>query len=607
MPFNNIHFRSFVSVGIIAAIMVAPFRANAQLIAMSSITGGSSVFVFRNVAKAVKRFVAAVKPTRTKAQRLETVAKIKKQYDTIAKVTPRANRATVLEPDKLPKNVKTLPAPAGSKLFAGVGQYYNDKGDFEKAMEFFRDAISLDETNVSAKSGLSESLSLKGNDLLIKDQASAAKGVFLEALKYDPKNSAAYFGLGEVYNETDQAAEAIASYEKSLENNKDLTEIYVPLGILYYQAGEIAKADSLLTKALAFSADSAETQFFLGLVRSTQNRSEEALVAFQKAKTIDATLAEAFYYSGEMLIRLKRTAEAVPDYKKAVDIKPAYFDAWFALGEAYYELGNFPEAIIAYKAAVRLKNNDWEVYAGLGEAYRQNKEFELAEANYNLATIFLGNSKEPNKETLADLYSKVGLSVGQQCDINIQKNIACKWPVAIRALKKATELTENPIDYVNLGWAYFRFGHGDFERGDMAAARPNLELAVVALQKAVVAGPPASEFALQNMAAAQIDLGDNKSAIDTLTRLIAVRPDLNFSRYALGVAYNKSGDLANAEKWLREAVDKEPQNVAYLTALGDTLIARKNGKEAKKIVERIRPLNAQAAANMELRIKIAKL
>jgi|CXWL01.1.fsa_nt_gi tetratricopeptide (TPR) repeat protein len=607
MRFNNLHFRLILSCAVVAAMLITPLGARAQLVPLSSITGGSSVFVFRSVAKAVKRFVAAVKPTRTPAQRKETVAKIKRQYDTIARTMPKVNRAKAVDPDKLPKNVRTLPAAEGSKLFAGVGEYYNDKGDYEKAIEFFRDAVTLDEANSEAKSGLSEAFAIKGNDLLVKDQASAAKGVFLEALKLDPKNAAAYFGLGEVYAELDQTADAIAAYEKSIENNKDLTEIYVPLGILYYQAGEIAKADTLLSKAILFSADSAETQFFLGLVRSSQNRNEEALAAFQKAKSIDVTLAEAFYYAGEMLVRLKRTADAIPEFKKATEIKPTYFDAWFSLGEAYFEMGNHAEAIIAYKAAAKLKNNDWEVFAGLGEAYRQSKDFENAEANLNLAAIFLTNSKDPNKETLADLYSKVGLSIGQQCDINMQKNILCKWPAAIRALKKAAELTENPIDYVNLGWAYFRDGHADAERKDMDAARPKLELAQAALQKAVAAGGPAVEFGLQNLASVQIDLADYKGAIDTLTKLTAAKPEMNFAKYALGVAYNRSGDLVNAEKWLKIASDADPNNLGYLVGLADTLITRKNGKELQKVIDRIRPLDPAMAANLDQRKKLLRL
>lgn len=597
-----------LSAVLIAAVLLAPVSASAQgLVPIGSLTGGSSVFVFRNTAKA-KRVTVAVKPTRSKAQLMETASKIKKQYETIAKTTPHPNRAKVVEPNKLPASAeRSLPPAQASKLFAGVGEYYLQNGDFEQSFEFFTTAIRLDDTNLTAKAGYSEALSTKGNELLVKDQAATAKGLFLEALKFNSNNSAAYFGLGEVYSELDQTAEAIASYENSLKNDKNLTEIYVPLGILYYQTGEIAKADELLTKALANSSASAETQFFLGLVRSSQNRNEDALAAFQKAASLDPTYAEAFFNSGEMLVRLKRAGDAVVDYKKAVALKAGYFDAWLALGEAQYELGNYEEAVTAYKTASKLKNTNWEALAGLGEAYRQTKKFEDAEASYNLAALFYTQNKDYDKNVAADLYSKIGLVIGQQCDINMQRNVVCKWPTAIRNLQKAVDLTGNPIDNVNLGWAYFRSAHPDAEAKNMAAARPNLELAQAALQKAVSAGGPAADFGLQNLASVQIDLGDYKSAITTLTTLVSNRPDLDFSMYALGVAYFKTADFANAEKWMRSAVDKQPQNVSYLMGLGESLIARKNKNELKKVIDRVKAIDGQRGLELDIKRQRAGL
>ena len=578
----------------IVTVLLTPTADTAQdLVAVSSITGGSSVFVFRNLAKAARRFIAAVKPTRTKAERIETVKKIKKQYETLAQVAPRRVKAQIVDPAK-PVS-KTLPPAQGSIRFAGIGEFYLAKGDLNASLEAFRDAIRLDENNLTAKTGFSEALATRGNDLLVKDDAATAKSMFLEALKYDPKNSAAYFGLGEAYAELDQTSEAIANYEKALESDKELTEIYVPLGILYYQSGDIAKADAMLTKALAKSDASAETQYFLGLVRTSQGRNEDALAAFQKAKTLNPANADAFFNSAETLVRLKRPAEAIADYQKAVEIKPGYFDAWFNMGEAFFGLGKYPEATVAYKAAVKLKNNDWEVFSGLGESYRLTNKYEDAEANYRLAALFLTQTKDYDKAKVADFNSKIGLVIGQQCDINTAKAIACNWPSAINALQKAVDLTDGPIDYVNLGWAYFRAGHSESENKNPAAAKPFLEQAQVFLQKAVAAGPPASDFALQNLASVQIDLGNNKAAVDTLNKLIAARPDLDFARYALGVAYFKNNDFANADKWFRAAIDKDPKNVTYMLALGNALISRKDGKELKKLIDRLRaddPANA---------------
>lgn len=460
---NSRQLRIVLSFAMIAIILYSPIAAVAQdLVAISSITGGSSVFVFRNTAKAAKRTIVSVKPTRTKAQRIETVVKVKRQYETLAKVAPKRIKADAVDPVKNPVS-KSLPPAQGAMRFAGVGEFYLDKGDVELATAAFRDALELDENNAAARSGYSEALSTKGNDLLVKDQANPAKSLFLEALKFNPKNSAAYFGLAESYTELNETAQAIASYEKAIENDKDLTEIYVPLGILYYQNGEIAKADDLLTKTIAKSPDLAEAQFFLGLVRTAQSRDDEALTAFTRAKTLDPTNAEAFFNSAETLVRLKRLEAAIPDYEKATELKPAYFDAWFGLGEVYFMLGNYPKAIVAYQAAAKLKNNDWEVFAGLGEGFRLTNEFEKAEANYRLAGLFLAQKTGYDKAKVAEFNSKIGLVIGQQCDVNQAKRIICNWPSAIKALQKAVDETQNPVDYVNLGWAYFRAGHEEAE------------------------------------------------------------------------------------------------------------------------------------------------
>ena len=599
--------RAISTLILIFAICLSSMPAAAQdLVAVASLTGGSSVFVFRSAQRSSIRRVASVtKPVRTKAQRMETVVKIKKQYETQAKVTPPANRAKAVDPANKPP--KTLSAPEASKRFSGIGEYYIAKGDFDQAFDSFRDAIRLDDTNVTAKTGYSEALALKGNDLLIKDDSGTAKGLFLEAIKFNPKNSAAYFGLGEVYADSDQRADAIASYEKSLENDTGLSEIYVPLGILYYQTGNIAKADDLLTKALKANSENAETQFFLGLVRASQNINDQALTAFAKAKSLDPNNAEIYHNTGEVLTRLRRPADAIPEYLKATSLKPAYFDAWLGLGDAYAATNNFPEALKAYTTATKLKNDSWEALAGLAEASRQTGHFEDAEAKFNLAAVFLMRVKDYPKDTLSELYSKAGISISQQCDVNTAKNLRCNWPGAIAAFQKSVDISNDPIDYVNLGTAYFRFGHTDLIYKETEVARPKLESAKTWLQKAIDKGPPAADFATGNLASVEIDLGDFNGAIDLLRKQVDKHPENVYTKYQLGAAYKMSNDLGNAEKWLSAAADGEPGNLSYLVGLADTLLSAKKGKELKKVIDRIRPLDASVAAGFESRAKLLRI
>lgn len=607
---NCIH-RTLCASFLIAVIALSSQPVLSQdLVPVSSITGGSSVFVFRSEARIVRRVASVIKPTRSKAQRLESVKKIKKQYETLAKAGPRANRAKIVDPAKVPKNAEKTLAPAdASRLFAGVGEYYIDKGDYDRAIELFTDAVKLDDKNITAKTGMSEALAIKGNDMLVKDQAAGAKGVFLEALQYDPKNSAAYFGLGEVYAELNQYADAIASYEKSLENDKDLTEIYVPLGILYYQSGDIAKADQLLTRALTFSAGSAETQLFLGLVRYAQGRDEEALAAFQRSKTLDPQLAEAFFNAGESLVRLKRPAEAIPEYQAALALKPAYFDASLGIGEAFYAARKFADAVIAFQTASRLKNDNWQALSGWGDALLKTGKFGDAAVKFNLAGTILTRTKDFDKLAAADLYGKVGYAWGEQCEEDTKNFKPCQWSAAIRALEKAVELNGDPVDYTNLGWAYFNAARVDGMDKKVADQQAKLQLAKAALTKVVSTNKVINDSARQNLGAVLNDLSDFKGAVEALKDVAADHPDWTFSSYALGTAYFKLNDFDKAANIYQGILDKG-SGLYYLPALkslGQTQIRRKKGKEVKKILEELKKLSMIDALVLERDMKAAKL
>jgi tetratricopeptide (TPR) repeat protein len=578
-----------------------PVHSQNDLIPVSDITGGSSVFVFRGSNKAApKKFTAYSKSQRSKTQKLETVRKISRQYVTLAKANPLRSRSKSVDPNNLPA-VETIQGEAGSKMFAGVGEYYIDNNDLDNAVKFFREAVELDDKNTSAKTGLSEALVLKGNDLLVNDKPDLSRQYFEDALQYNPNNSGAYFGLGEVLSNLDKEDEAIANYEKALTLNGKLTEIYVPLGILYYQKGEIAKADEILGKALVVSPDNPETQYFLGLVRYAQNRNEEALTAFQRSSTLDPNYAEAHFYTGETLIRLGRKEAAIEEYKKALALKRGYLEAFVRLGSAYYEAENYLEAINTYKEAIKLKNDNIEAYAGLGDTYRQMKNFTDAEANYNLATIFIARNKDFSKDEAAEVYSKHGFVIGMQCDINTQKGLPCKWNAAIRSLEAAVTLTQSPEDYSNLGWAYYKSGKLDIDSGKQPEGRAKLEKGKVALQKVVNLNPPYKyiEAPLFNLGLTLLDLGDYPGAIQYLQRVVDKKPDWGFANNELGAAYYEAKNYKEAAKYFRKVVDKDDKFARGFYNLARSEFNAGNKGEAKKAYEKLKKLSPILALQLE--------
>jgi tetratricopeptide (TPR) repeat protein len=573
-----------------------------ELVAVSDITGGSSVFVFRSGGKAPKKFTARAKTQRTKAQRIETVKKFNKQFTTLAKTAPQRAKSTRVDPNTVNVTVTapTLKAEQASKLFAGIGEYYIEQADLDNSVRSFRESVQLDPKNKTAQAGLSEALAMKGNELLVADKSETARAFFEEAIKNNPNNSAAYFGLGEVFANLDKDAEAIQSYEKALLLNKALTEIYVPLGILYYQGGDIAKADQLLTQALATSSDSADTQHFLGLIRFAQNRNEEALAAFKKAQSLDPAYAEAYYYAGETQVRLGKNSEAIEEYRKAVAAKPNYLEAMLGLGGAYYETEKYPEAIDIYKQVLRLKNDNIEAYSNLGDAYRQIGSYNEAESNYNMAITFIGRSKDFSKEEAAEIYSKHGYVIGRQCDINTQKGIPCKWPLAIKSLESAVALTQNTVDYSNLGWAYYKAARVDMDFNRTAEARAKLEQAKINLEKVVALNPAYIEAPLLNLGMTLSDLGDFSAAIPVLQRAIDKKPDWVFAINELGSAYYGQKNYKEASKQFRKAIDKDGKYVWGYYNLAQTEYDAGNKAEAKKAYEKLKQLNGSLAARLVL-------
>ncbi len=590
----------FLPAALIAGVIVAQAQ---DLVPVGSIAGGSSVFVFRSSVKAAPRkYVSKTKSQRTASSRKASARRVNSQYTRLAKVNPRRVRADVVEPNKLPPEIKirTMPKDQASILFAGVGEYYVNQNNYDEAITFFREAHTMDPKNNKATDGLSEVLALKGNDVLLNSSPQMAQKFFDEALKLNPENSPAYYGLGEVYSALDDDAKAISNYENALKFDSELTEIYVPLGILYYQRGnpgDIDKADPMLTKALAISPDNAETQYFLGLIRYGQGRDQEALTAFTKATTLEPTYSEAFVASGNARMRLGQAQAAAADYRKATEIKADYFEAWFGLGTAEQELANYEEAAKAYKRASELRNDNSDVFLNLGDVYRELGQYNNAEGSYNLAVLFLEREKDYNKLDAADIYSKIGFSIARQCEINTREAKPCRWTVAITALEKAVALTGTNVDYANLGWAYYNGSIVDRNAKRTAEATNKLQKAKANLQRAVDADPKYVVGPLMNLGMTLSDLGDYAGAAEALKKVTKVEPDWIFAINELGIAYRKQEKYGEAIAQFKQAIKRDDKYAIAYYNLAEAEFRNGNMGNAKKAYQTLIKMKRRDLAN----------
>lgn len=597
----------FLSAFIIWTILTNSLPAASQdIVTSEDISGGSSVFVFRQSRKAAQTKAAyrnsAV--SRTTAQRSETRRKLAAQANVVAKTQRTRTKQvdpTLAAANKTPKNsggkktngnqTKTITEAQSSALAAGAAETYLDRNDYDQAIGNFQTALEFDPKNQNAKLGLSEAYTRKADETIEKVAPESAIPLYQEAVKYNDKNAAAFAGLGEVYDSLGDNEKALANLEKANSLNAGLTEIYAPLGILYFQKGEIAQADTYLTKASAANPNDADARYYLGLVRFKQNNNDQALVALNQTVKERPDFAEAHYYLGATLDRLdNRKADAIAEYNKAVAVNPAYLEAWFDMGVANYNQGNYEAAADDYNKVIKLKNDYAQAYFNLAETYRQiamnsnvpairAENFALANGKYEIAALSIKND--------ADLYSNWAFCLAR----------VAKFNLAIEKLNMAVSLNPDAADYSNLGWAYYNAAQFDIRvKKDDAFAKSKLQLGKTALQKATALNPK-FKAAFLNLGVTSTDLGDFQGAVNALKIAVELQDDWLPANNELGLAYRQLNDFDNAASQFKKVTKLDDNFAAGWYNLGEAEYRRGNIKEAKKAQEKLKQLKANNLAN----------
>ncbi|MGI8469235.1 MAG: tetratricopeptide repeat protein [Pyrinomonadaceae bacterium] len=608
--------QAIFSTFIIWTLLAGSLPVKAQdIVTSEDISGGSSVFVFRQSRKAAQTKAAFRNNSvsRTDAQRREMRRKLFVQANTVAKT--QRTRTKPVDPNtvavnKTPRNNggRKINQPArvsdeqNSLMAAGAAETYLDRNDFDKAVEDFKVALEFNPKNTNAKLGLSEAYTRQADDASEKNSPAAAIPLYLQAVQLNDKNAAAYAGLGDAYDAAKDGDKALTNYEKAISLNPNLTEIYAPLGILYYQKGEIAQADNYLSKASAANADDADARYYLGLVRFKQNNNDEAISALNQTVKVRPDSAEAHYYLGATYDRLdNRKPDAIAEYNKAVAINPNYVEAWFDMGVANYNQGNYEAAADDYNKVIKLKNDYGQAYYNLAETYRRlamnstvpatrAENFALANSKYEIAALTIKND--------ADLYSNWAYCLAH----------VAKFNLAIEKLNIAVSINPDAADYTNLGWAYYNAAQLDTRvKKDDAAAKSKLQLGKIALQKATELNPK-YRAAFLNLGVTSTDLGDFQGAVAALKVAVELKEDWIPANNELGLAYRQLNDLENAVRYFKRATQLDDNFAPGWYNLGEAEYRRGNIKEAKKAQEKLKKLNAGGLSrDLDLIIKGAVL
>ena len=198
------------------------------------------------------------------------------------------------------------------------------------------------------------------------------------ALRDDPENSEALYGIGSIYLQQNKPAEARATFERVIKlpqrypgtlpnalNNLGLlsareghTDDAIQqfqqalqidpdhfialenLGNAYRQARRWDDAKTTLQHALQLQPDSAEANYALGMVYAQTDDANRAYEYLQKAVTEKPAYPEALNNIGVLYLRKNQPSDAEASFKEAIRVAPSFQQSYFNLARLYAIEGN---------------------------------------------------------------------------------------------------------------------------------------------------------------------------------------------------------------------------------------------------------------------------
>src|SRR5258706_5527034 len=251
------------------------------------------------------------------------------------------------------------------------GRYFWNKrteGELKKGIEYFQQAIDIDQRYALAYAGLADCYAVLGNFSFLSPEAAYPK--------------------------------AKAAAVKALEIDDTLPEAHTSLAWVKTQYDwDWAGAERKFKQAIALNPDYTPAHYWYALFLSAMGRHDEAIAQAQCACEIEplsllpnTVLGWTFYFG-------RQYSEAVEQLRKTVEMEPTFSFVRMLLGGAYEQMGIYFEAVAEFNAAVSGTGSRTQSLAALGHGYATSgrrgeamevlKELQEAQKRKYIAPFFM--------------------------------------------------------------------------------------------------------------------------------------------------------------------------------------------------------------------------
>ncbi len=322
-----------------------------------------------------------------------------------------------------------------------IGNIYETKGDYQKAINSYDTALSLTVPGNWLRKDLQhriigifaadsdwkglikyyqqklektpnepELLGLLAAAYIENQQTEEGINVYRKGLELAPTDSTLRLNLIAALRNDEKFAEAAAEYEVLSEQAPDDFGIYRELGELYIQLDDEDSARKTYQQMIDRDPNSASTYLILAEIYTGNEWLEDAIAAYQKAISLAPNNLDYIEYYGEFYLRQGSRDKAVETWKIMVASNLGIAENYERLAKLLSTKNFHTEAITASRKAVELKPDVYEYRKELAQRLMKIREFEEAQKEFTEAARLAPNpffAEEMDNQRI-ELYRRQG-------------------------------------------------------------------------------------------------------------------------------------------------------------------------------------------------------
>lgn len=199
----------------------------------------------------------------------------------------------------------------------------------------------------------------QGKKFVQEKQFDKAVDFFKQAIKLNPDLAAAHHGLGSVYVNMGRSPDALEPMKTATRLDPNNWLIHLNLGITLANLRRADEAMSEMNLAKQLSPKNAQIYNELGnLLHNGFGRIDDALAAYAEARRLNPDMPAIHHNIGLMMMRLGRFSEAVAPLQEALRLNSEYRNAIYLLSDALSKIGRYKESTESWTKFLELVPND---------------------------------------------------------------------------------------------------------------------------------------------------------------------------------------------------------------------------------------------------------